>query len=245
MNFKYILYLCFALAFFSCKKENLCDCFKSTGPENVIYHDVKDFTCIELKDKVDIYLTQGPEFEVKVVAGRNLQKLIRTELDGETLRVHNDNKCNVVRGYKHKVSVYITAPYFKHLKNDGLGTMQTTGTIIQNELTARIENSGAMKLDINTHSFSYSTHGNGDLYLSGITDQLFGNYNGTNYLYASELTINSYIFLNSLSIGHAYIKAPENGQLDVVIDRTGNVYYTGNPAVINLTRNNKGNLIKE
>lgn len=33
--------------------------------------------------------------------------------------------------------------------------------------------------------------------------------------------------------------------MDIMIDRAGNVYYKGNPATINLTRNNKGNLIKE
>jgi hypothetical protein len=51
--------------------------------------------------------------------------------------------------------------------------------------------------------------------------------------------------LDSYSIGHAYINAPENGMMDIIIDRAGNVYYKGNPTTINLTRNNKGNLIKE
>ncbi|MBI3519265.1 MAG: DUF2807 domain-containing protein, partial [Bacteroidetes bacterium] len=89
----FILTIC-VLVFNACKKESMCDCVKSSGPTNVIYRDLKDFNCIYLKDKMDLYLTQGPQFEVKVEAGENLQRLIKTELDGETLKVFNNNRCN-------------------------------------------------------------------------------------------------------------------------------------------------------
>lgn len=229
----------------SCKKENMCDCVKSNGKDNVIYHDVKDFTCIDVKDKIDIYITQGPEFEVKVEAGANLQKLIRTEVDGETLKVHNDNRCNWVRGYKRKIKMYITAPYFKHIKNAGLGAITSIGTITQDEISIRIENSGDVNLNVDMQKVQGSVHGNGDMYLAGTTKQLFWNYNGTNYLYASGLDVKDYLYLHSLSIGHAYVEAPNNGLMDVEIDRTGNVYYQGSPSQINLRKNNKGDLIKE
>ena len=70
-------------------------------------------------------------------------------------------------------------------------------------------------------------------------------YTGTNYLYAKDLTITNYVYLHSISIGHAYINAPQNGLMDIQLERAGNVYYTGNPSTINLTKNGKGELIKE
>lgn len=239
-----IIFYCFFLLI-SCKKESLCDCVKSTGKTNVIYHDVTDFNCIVLSDKMDLYLTQGPEFEVKVEAGANLQRLIKTELDGETLKVFNNNRCNWVRGYKHKINVYVTAPYFKYLKNGGLGNIETVNTIVQDEISLRNENSGDFKLNIKTRRIVTSSHGNGDTYLSGTTDLIESNYNGTNYLYASGLTINQYAFLHSISIGHAYINAPENGLMEIIIDRAGDIHYTGNPAVTKLTNNGKGQLIRD
>ncbi len=245
MRGKLLIYLFCFVVIISCKKENMCDCVKSSGKENIIYRDVTGFNCIALKDKMDFYLTQGPEFEVRVEAGENLQKLIKTELDGETLKVFNTNRCNWVRGYKNTIKVYITAPYFKHIKNGGVGTVQGTNTITQDDISVRIENSGDVKLDLNTGNFYGSVHGNGDIYLTGTTKALFSNYTGTNYLYAQDLVIQSYVYLHSLSIGHAYIKAPENGLMDVVIDRNGDVHYTGNPATINLTRNSKGELIRD
>ena len=70
-------------------------------------------------------------------------------------------------------------------------------------------------------------------------------YTGTNYLYASDLTIQSYVYLHSVSIGHAYIKAPENGLMDILIDRDGDIHYTGNPNTIHLTKTGKGELIRD
>src|ERR1700741_2007308 len=121
----YILSLIIAVSFLSCKKENMCDCVKSSGKTNIISHSVAGFNCITAKDKMDVYLTQGPEYEVKVEAGENLQRLIKVELDGETLKVFNNNRCNWVRGYKERIKIYITAPNFKYIKNMGLGTIES------------------------------------------------------------------------------------------------------------------------
>ena len=245
MHYKLLIIICWLFLFNSCKKESMCDCVKSSGPTNVIYHDLKDFKCIYLTDKMDLFLTQGTKFEVKVEAGENLQRLIKTELDGETLKVFNNNKCNWVRGYKHKIKIYVTAPYFKYLRHGGLGTIETLNTIVQDTISLRTENSGDFRLDLNTYKITGSAHGNGDMYLTGTTDRLESDFTGTNYLYSYGLKVNSYIYLHSVSIGHAFINAPENGLMDIVLDRAGNVFYKGNPTTINLTRNNKGNLIKE
>ena len=244
-NYKYILYL-FCIVFFSfCKKENWCDCVKTTG--NVIGNtrDVKDFTCITTEDKMDVYLTQGSNFEVTVVAGTHLQKLIKTEIDGETLKVFNKNRCNWVRGYKHRIKIYITAPYFKYLKNTGVGSIISEGIITQDMLSLRIENSGEVRLNLNTQEFRGSVHGNGDLYLEGKTDRFLWDNVGTNYVYAQDLTINNYVYLHHASIGKVFIKAPENGLMDILIDKSGDAHYTGNPAQINLTETGKGKLIKD
>ena len=245
MHYKLVILICWVLAFTSCKNENRCDCVKSTGKTNVIYHNVTDFNCIYLTDKMDLFITQGPNFEVRVEAGANMQKLIKAELDGETLKVFNNNRCNWVRGYKHSITIYITAPYFKYIKHGGLGTIKTTNTIVQDQISLRAENSGNFDLDLATKSIICSAHGNGDTYLNGTTDRLESDYTGTNYLYADGLTIKNYVYLHSVTIGHTYINAPENGLMDIVLDKAGNIYYKGNPGTINLVKKSTGDLIKE
>jgi hypothetical protein len=245
MRHKWILFIICIVVLLSCKKENMCDCVKSTGPTNTIYRDVTGFTCIHIKDKMDLHITQGSNFEVRVEAGANLQKLIKTELVGETLTVFNYNRCNWVRGYKHKIHVYVTAPYFKYIRHGGLGIIESTNTITQDEITLRAENSGDFQLDLNTDKVICSAHGNGDTYLTGTTKSLESDYTGTNYLYAYGLEIKSYVYLHSVSIGNAQVNAPEGGTMDLVIDRAGDIFYRGTPGAINLTGTGKGNLIHE
>jgi hypothetical protein len=245
MRFKFVILICCLLIFTFCKNENRCDCLKSSGKINSINHNVSNFNSIYLTDKMDLYLTQGPTFEVRVEAGANLQKLIKTELDGETLKVVNNNKCNWVRGYKQKIKIFITAPHFKYIKHGGLGTIQSINTIVQNQITLRVENSGDLKLDLNSTKIMASAHGNGNMYLTGRTDRLESDYTGTNYLYADGLIIKDYVYLHSVTIGHTYINAPENGLMDIIIDKAGNIYYKGNPSQVNLVKNSTGNLIKE
>lgn len=243
----YKLYICFLLmvGLLACKKENLCDCVKSTGPENVIYHDVQNFTCVSVKDKINVFLTQGNTYEVKVEAGRNLQPLIKADIKGDTLRIYNLNRCNWVRGYKHEINVYITAPKYNYILHNGVGTVKTLNRLVQDTLGCRTNNSGDLKLDVDIGVIMSSAHGNGDIYLSGAVNNLQNDYTGTNYLYARDLEVRQYIYLHSVSIGHAYVNAPPNGLMDIELDRAGNIYYTGNPSHINLKKNGKGDLIRE
>ena len=245
MKYKLFFIAIAGLIFFSCKKENMCDCVKSSGTHMATYRNVAGFNCIELKDKMDLYITQDSVFEVRVEAGENLQSLIKTELDGETLKVFNNNRCNWVRGYNEKIKVYISAPYFKYLLNSGIGNIESINTITQGLITFRTGSSGDITLSVNTGTIRASAHGNGDIYLSGTTNSLENDYTGTNYLYASDLHVANYIYLHSVSIGKSYINAPQNGLMDIVIDQSGNIYYTGNPSTINLTKNSTGDLIKQ
>ncbi len=245
MRYNIFLLICLIPLVNSCKKENMCDCIKSTGNHIATYRDVTNFSSITISDKMDLYLTPGTDFEVRVEAGENLQSLIKTELSGDTLKISNHNRCNWVRGYDEKINIYITAPYFKYILNSGLGTIESTTAITQDLITCRNASSGDIKLILNTGKIIVSAHGNGDTYLSGTTGSLENDYTGTNYLYAADLQITNYLYLHSVTIGKTYVNAPENGLMDIVIDQTGNIFYSGNPATIHLTKNSTGDLIKQ
>jgi hypothetical protein len=242
---KLVIFIVLVTGLFSCKKENCFDCIKSTGKIITQKRAIDAFSSVFIEDKIDVYITQDSIFKVEVEAGQNLQSLIKTDVDGETLRIHNDNKCNWVRGYKHTIKVFIHAPYFKYIENAGVGTTQALHTITQNEMTIRTSNSGDLKLAVNTNKMMISAHGNGDIYLTGNTIKLESSCVGTNFLFAKDLLISNYAFMYTASIGNSFVTAPENGLMDVQIARDGNIYYKGNPSQINLNRIGKGDLIKE
>lgn len=235
-------YVCLVIN--SCKKENAFDCFKPTGKIINQLRNVSGFRDIEVSEKIDIYLSQGAYYEVKVEAGKNLQTNIITEVKDSVLIIKNINTCNFVRSPKKPINIYITSPRYKFLKNNGVGAIKCNTVIKSDTILTLCTNSGDIHLNLDVEEIRSSSHGNGDLYLNGKTKKSFHYLKGTNYIYAADFLISNYTFIDMHSIGHCYIKAPENGTLEASIWSRGNIYYTGNPQQTLIKKYNTGDLIK-
>jgi len=249
---KLIYIFVFALTFVlvnSCKKENAGDCFKSSGKAQTSDRALSAFNKIRVEDRIDVFITQSPNYSVKVEAGKNLLSNIKTEVKDSTLYIRNINKCNFIRHPKNSiVKVFVSLPYLKYLRNGGVGTVYLENEFTQDSMYVSVANSGEVHLNVNLIYLHTSTHGNGDIYAKGFVD--YGNHytNGTNYLRFQDLIIQNRIDLNSYSIGHCYINAPTNpigGLMKLEIWEAGNIYYKGEPDSLNLTRKGRGELIRE
>lgn len=234
------------LFFTACKKENALDCFKSTGTEITEDRTLGSFTVIKLYNSIDLNITNGNEFKVEVVAGKNVIKNIKTTVSDGILSIDNNNRCNFVRGYKRKVTVNISLPYLERVENRGVGTVRFSDNYTQDTIHVMAENSGDVYLNGTFDQIKTSSHGNGDVYLKGVCDRLFVYTYGTNLLKGEDLTVNNYVFVETISIGDCFINAPLGGKLEYNIWRAGNIYYKGNPAEINkLKGDGTGVLIKQ
>ena len=234
-----------AFAVNSCKKENLYDCFKPTGTIETRIREVSDFKYVIVNDKIDLYLTQGPNYEVKIEAGKNLFMNIKTTVNSGTLTIENINKCNFVRSPKKKIIAYVTLPYLRMTRNTGTGNIYFTNQFNQDSLDIRIANSGDVHFNVNVQCLQTSTHGNGDLYGEGFVNYSSHYTNGTNYLQFRNLTVQNVIDINSYTIGDCLINAPPTGIMRIQLWEKGNVRYKGTPGSIELTRHSKGDLIQD
>lgn len=239
------LFILMVIVFASCKKENAFDCFKSNGKLVTQTRTVDSFTVIKVYDKIDLNVFQGNELKVEVNAGEHLLSNIRTRVENGVLTIKNSNKCNFVRGYKKRITVNVTVPYVRKIDNEGVGTLKFSGN--QDSLFVRAENSGDIYVSGNFKRLQTSSHGNGDIYLEGNTDTLYVYMFGTNFLRGQGLRTNNYVFVETLSIGDCHINASNLGRLECNIWRSGNIYYTGTPGVINDFSDGtaKGRLIRE
>ena len=184
-----------------------------------------------LNDKIEVHVFKGTEYKVEVIAGENIIKNISTRVQGGLLTIENHNTCNFVRGYKHVVTVNVTAPYIKSATNQGVSTMSFED-FVQDTLVLKIENSGDVRVNGTFNQVRTSTHGNGDFYLTGSANSFFVYAYGTNYIRAQDFTIRDYAFVETLTIGDCYLNATGLGLLEYNIHSEGNIYYTGQPAVI-------------
>ena len=243
----FIAYTGLIFLFIACKKENAFDCFKSNGQEISETRIVEGFTEIHVFDKVDVTIFKGNDYKVEVVCGKNIIKNISVKVIGGILNISNNNTCNFVRGYKRKVMVNVTVPYLSRIENLGVGTIRFDENFSQDTLFIRTKSSGDIYLNGIYHTVKTTANGNGDIYLSGSCNSLYVYTQGSNFLYAKNLQVAHYMFVETLSLGDCYVTAPNGGVFEYNIWRSGNIYFSGNPVTINnfSDGSGKGTAIKE
>lgn len=221
------------LLFVSCKKEHAPDCVTATGPDVSSVRELGSFHTINLNDNMDVYLQKGTEFRVEAVAGKYIMDKISAAVQSGTLVLENKNTCNFVRGYKRRVKFYITVPEIKQVTNNAVGTIYFDENFSQDSaITVSAQSSGDIYVKGKFGDLYTTSHGNGDIYLSGSAKMLEVYTNGTNYVRAENLSILNYVYISTYSIGDVYLSLNPNVQFDYLIWDEGNIYFTGTPAVI-------------
>ena len=242
--FKILCCFIIALLNWHCHKTPACDCFEAAGSPSSMTVSVPYFDQIYVNDDINVFLSIGPQEQVEIQGGEHLIKNIGATVSGGVLTLSNNNICDWLRSYKKSaINVYLTMPNITYITSNGIGTIQSTDTLNVNSFQIQTKSSGDVTLIV--HSVNVNTHlfGAGDLTLTGITSNFTCNFfSGTGFLYCDKLQ-SLYTFLSTSTIGDCYITS--KGEMDVAIFKEGNVYYSGNPTLINYKTYSKGQLIQE
>lgn len=243
--FKNIILLLFIMSIFSCKKENLCDCVKSTGKETTEERIPEAaFNEIELFDKINLFIQQDTVQKIKVEAGEHLLPLIETSIKDNKLTIKNNNKCNWVRSYKKEINVYLSVKNLNQLTYRGVGNISSLNTIVTDSIKIESWNgSGSINLTLNTKSSIAAIHtGSVDITLKGYSGVSCVYSIGNGFIYAEELET-GYTFLNNSGTGNCSVWVTK--ELGVEMHSTGDVYYKGNPySILYSDITGEGKLIK-
>lgn len=225
-----------------CKKENLCDCFKSTGHITIEDRITEPFSSIFLSENVNLYLIQDSIFNIKVQAGKNLLPLIKTRVENGSMYISNDNKCNWVRSYKPDVNVYISMPSLLFIEYTGCGNICMQNTFTGDSIYFDSKNgSGTVNLNLDIKKcYLIINTGPVDVIAKGKADELQLYYIGNGMIHFEELPTN-YTFINNKSTGNCYLNVCN--LLIYNITCSGNIYYTGNPSQIQGGITGSGRLI--
>lgn len=223
----------------SCQKENRCDCIKRTGSIITETRAINGFDKLFVEDNLNVFITQGSVFEVKVEAGDNLVPLIKTEVSDGTLFIRNKNRCNWTRSYDKPFNVYVKMPDLKYLTSDGTGKIKSLNTITTPSFDVQIKNSGDIELVVNNSKVTSHIHGSGDLTLHGHTIKHDCDIGGTAFLNCKDLVTNS-TYVHTFTTGLCYVNAKDS--LDCRIDRIGDVYCYGSPLKVEKVLKGEGQL---
>lgn len=219
------------------------DCFKGTGSQTTEPRTLSGFSQIEMHNNVNVIVKPGADYSITVTAGNKLINGITTKLEGNSLVIKNENKCNWVRSFKNKFIVTVSMPQITGIINYGSGNLTCTDTIRGNEL--QLDNwtgSGSIKLLLNVGSCRTNVHtGSADFEYSGHVGVHYFYYNGNGPF--NTLNCQSDIVFTE-NKGTNDIRIHATKLLDAKTSYVGNIFYKGDPDSIRIRELHEGNVIR-
>lgn len=226
----------------ACEAEQWDDCVTSTGPPREEERAVGPFHRVVLEDRVDLVLEDRMAGTVNVVAGGNLLDQVVTEVEGGTLTVRNENRCNWVRSFKPRITVRVPMDAVVELELRGTGNVSAVDTVRQPVFRIEQRNAqGTVELGLAVDTCYVGLHtGAGDVRLSGTCGvaYLYSGFMGpidAGALAAQEVNVN-----NS---GVADIICRAQQRLNAQLFDVGDVRYYGDP-VLQATVSGSGQVVR-
>ena len=239
LNFLFIIS---CMLFVSC--DDGFDCFKSTGKTVTEQRVLQAFNKIDLSDNVDLKIEYGSLNAYSVTAGKNLIDNITTEVKNGTLTIRNKNECNWVRSFKNKFVVKLTLDTLVGIDFSGVGDIDFVNTFLADSFRIEVfDGWGDIDLKYKGKSLRLVHHiGGVNFRVTGEADDFYLYLADNAQADCSEIStrINQ---VWSISTGNCRINVTE--KLNARLSYIGNVYYKGNPSLIESTIESTGKLILE
>jgi hypothetical protein len=240
-------FLCFA--FYSCEKNNLFELPQSAGKTVIIERPVDPatpFDQIWLNDDVNLVITQGTPFGIKLEGGENLLPGIETTIENKQLTISNTNRFDWLRSYKKKITAYVTLPRIIVITYNATSNLTCTDTIHESDslTVSAVGGSGYIDLLINVKEAKLSIFKgcSADMKVKGRSGLSFIYSAGYGPFYCDSLR-SEFLYMRTLSTNNSYVYA--HSIMEYEIMGLGDIIYFGPPALYPTgTISGSGKLIK-
>jgi len=200
------------------------------------------FEKISLGGIGDVRLEKGNENSILFEKLENLSEddfVVEVEDHILKIRLKEDKNYN---NKDRKAQICVTySGTLNSISLSGAGNIKSKQTLEANELDLKLSGAGNITLDLNVDKLTTSLNGAGNFYLSGKTDTQVLKISGAGNIEAFDLV--SQDCLASVSgVGNLEVNAHRS--LDATANGVGNIYYKGNPQVLNNQAKGMGNIKK-
>lgn len=238
---KILILFILSISLISCQKENMGDCFKSTGIVQRDKRILEPFDSLVIQKRMNLILIEDTIDFVEIEAGNNLLENIITENKFGTLSIENTNKCNWVRSYKTPVNIYLHYTQMNKIVVWGSTNITTNDSLRYDSLFIEMRDAaGNVDLTFSNKAVFIAQHtGANDVVLKGKTQNLS--------VYSADLGYGDYlklaaenVFAESNSVADNYFNASETIRL--ITRNTGSLYYTGEAEILLKDRQGEGTI---
>jgi hypothetical protein len=201
--------------------------------------DVSGFSGVHASTGIDVFISEGNSYDVKVEADENLLEVILTELNGNMLVIKTD-RVNI-RSAKSK-KVYVTMPKLKELKISSAGDCKGMTPFNCDDLRISVSSAGDLKLDVEANRIDINISSSGDATLTGRTGVLDAILSSAGDLQAFDLIAET-VSVDVSSAGDARVYASE--EISMNASSAGNIYYKGEADVVHSRSSSAGDIVKK
>ena len=197
---------------------------KGSGKEVAVARQVAAFSALRLDSSVDVQAHQGTTASVTVHADDNIEPLIETAVDGDTLVVRTKKGT----GYysHHKVVVDVVFTSLTAVQQRGSGDLHID-KISGPKFESSISGSGDLQIDsAQVGAFALSIAGSGDVVISGTADEARFGIAGSGDINARNFAARK-VNVSISGSGDAHVNATE--ALEAKVAGSGDVTYSGHP----------------
>jgi hypothetical protein len=211
-----------------------------TGNGNVVEksRDISGFTGIHVSSGIDVYLSEGNEFEVRVEADENLHDVIETEIKGEILDVGTDHVN--IRKAKAK-RVHVTLPELETLKISSAGDCEGQTKFHCEDLRIGISSAGDLTIEVEAEEINLDISSSGDARISGSTGKFDVSLSSAGDLHAFDLVAEK-VDVSVSSAGDARVHA--NEEISMRASSAGSIYFKGGAEVVHQSKSSAGDIIR-
>ena len=211
----------------------------TSGDGNVLKETrtVGSFNSIDVSGAFDIILKQGATEEVTVETDRNLLPIVRTEVQGNTLKIETRKDIH----HSTVLKVYITVKDLKMIDMSGAVNVKTDGRITVPELS--IDGSGASdaRMDLAVQKLRLDCSGATKLRFSGSATDVSMDLSGASDIFGYDLLAENYD-IDISGAGNAQINVSK--KLHAQISGACSVKYKGSPTDVDQDVSGAGSIRK-
>ncbi len=248
---KKLIYILWIGLLFACNGENVPDCFQNAGDIVEQEFEVANFTKITVNPRIELILSQGPKQQVIVQTGEYLLPDIDVRVEGERLRLFNDNACNLTRDYGI-TKVFVTAPNITEIRNGSSLTVSSLGVLNYDNLRLVSEDfsnqddlntSGNFDIEVNSQNIDVVINNLSSVFISGTVDSLYVGYFSGDARFEGRDLIAQDVEIYQRSSNDMII----NPQQSIIgeIRSTGDVILVNTPPIVEVQQFYTGQLIYE
>ena len=197
-----------------------------SGKMVAVARKVAPFTTLRLEDSVDVVAHPGPNPGVIVHADDNIEPMIDTSVEGDTLvvRFHKDKGTSFRTNRKLFVEVEFATLNGAQQRGSGdLHVSALTGP----KFESSIAGSGDLQIDsVQVDDFAVSIRGSGDVKVAGRANQARFKIDGSGDVSAEELVARR-VEVSIAGSGDAHVNATD--AIEARVAGSGDVTYSGHP----------------